>query len=168
MCEWKTIEGFEDYEISSDGQVYSHKSNKILSPNKSKKGYLQVSLYNNGKERKKLIHRLVAEAFITNPDNLPEVNHIDENKHNNNISNLEWCTRLYNMNYGTRNKKASEALSKPIAAYTKSGELVAEYPSLTAAAEAMRVTSVAICNCLTGRAKTSAGYIWKYLEKSQI
>ena len=88
---WKGIKGFEDkYRISSNGNCFSIKYNKIMSPHICNSGYYQINLYKDGKPIPKLIHRLVAEAFLDNPDNLPEVNHKDENKLNNAVSNLEY------------------------------------------------------------------------------
>lgn len=109
--EWKDIKGYEGlYQISSYGRVYSFYSNKVLNTvsNKSRKdGYIQVVLYKNDKRTTFLVHRLVAEAFIDNPNSYPQVNHKDEDKTNNCVSNLEWCTAEYNSNYGTRNKRVS-------------------------------------------------------------
>ena len=113
--EWRPIEGYEGlYEVSSYGRVRSldryvkngcsyrlHKG-KVLSLLKGEYGYLQVNLHCNGKMYKKYVHRLVAETFLPNPDNLPEVNHKDEDKSNNRVDNLEWCNRKYNLSYGTR------------------------------------------------------------------
>ena len=114
--EWRPIEGYEGlYEVSNTGQVRSldryvktcyeayklHKG-KILSPAKDKNGYLKVHLCCNGKHNIIRVHRLVALTFLPNPDNLPEVNHKDEVKTNNNVDNLEWCDRKYNNNYGTK------------------------------------------------------------------
>ena len=159
---WKAIPDFPEYEVNELGQVYSHKSNKVLSPYDNGRGYLKVCLCRNGKVHKKMIHRLVAEAFIPNPDDLPQVNHKDENIINNHVSNLEWCDAKYNCNYGTRN----ERLSKPVAAYTKAGKLVATYESIKAAAKAVERTPVNVCNCLRGRSKTCAGLVWKYADVS--
>lgn len=107
---WRDIKGYEGiYQISNYGEVmrlmsYDSKghlrNSRILKQQKNKYGYLQIGLHKNGKEKKYLIHRLVAETFIENPYNHPEVNHKDENKKNNSVSNLEWCNRIYNVNYG--------------------------------------------------------------------
>ena len=112
---WKPVVGYEGlYEVSSYGRVRSldkyvkysngrinlHKG-RILSPGKDTNGYLQVILTCNGKHKSIKVHRLIAQAFIPNPDNLPEVNHLDEDKTNNSVDNLEWCDRNYNLNYGT-------------------------------------------------------------------
>ena len=124
--EWRPIEGYEGlYYISNTGRVRSvdryvknghssyrlHKG-KMLSPIKNKDGYLQVNLCYNRKIYKKYVHRLVAKAFIENPDNLPQVNHKDEDKTNNNVYNLEWCNCSYNINYGTRQDKVRDTAIK--------------------------------------------------------
>lgn len=113
--EWKSVPGYEGlYEVSSYGMVrsldryvrcksksYRLQKGSILSPAKDKNGYLKVVLNCNGKCKTINVHRLVAEAFIPNPNNLREVNHLDEDKTNNIVENLEWCDRKYNLNYGT-------------------------------------------------------------------
>lgn len=123
---WKPIEGYEGlYEVSSYGRVRSldryvkgrygnyrlHKG-KILSPAKDTTGYLKVVLSCNGKSKTIKVHRLIAQTFILNPDNLPEVNHKDEDKTNNRVENLEFCNRKYNCNYGSRNIRRRETLIK--------------------------------------------------------
>ena len=102
---WKSVVGYEGlYMVSNWGRVKSIKFGKerILKPVTNSSGYLLVGLYKNNIEKKYSVHRLVAEAFIPNPYNLPQVNHKDENKQNNVVSNLEWCTHEYNNTYGTR------------------------------------------------------------------
>ena len=120
--EWRTIEGYEGlYEVSNLGRVRSvdryvidslgHRrfyKGKVLFPVKNNLGYLLVSICCNGKHKMFLVHRLVAQAFLLNPENLTEVNHKDEDKTNNNVENMEWCNRSYNINYGTRNTRAKD------------------------------------------------------------
>ena len=112
---WRDIPGYEGkYQVSNTGEVkslnYNHTGEiKLLKQGIKKKGYRQVNLYKNGKVKHHLVHRLVAIAFIPNPNNYKEVNHKDEDPSNNNVKNLEWCTREYNNNYGTRNKRTSES-----------------------------------------------------------
>ena len=114
--EWRDIKGYEGkYQVSSYGRIKSlnynrTKKEKILNPCLTKKGYLIVDLYKNGRRKPCTVHKLVALHFIPNYDNLPQVNHKDENKSNNRVDNLEWCTSIYNNNYGTRNKRMSEKL----------------------------------------------------------
>ena len=113
--EWRDIKGYEGrYQVSNLGRVkslnYRHTNKeKILSNTTNTKDYLTVSLYKNGKIKTYYIHKLVAAHFIPNPDNYKEVNHKDENKSNNCVSNLEWCSREYNQNYGTKTQRASES-----------------------------------------------------------
>lgn len=114
--EWKCLEflGYDNYFINNNGEI------KYISKNKEKDkkyiidkdGYFRVKINKNNKTKYYYVHRLVAIAFIPNPNNLPCVNHKDENKSNNNVDNLEWCTIAYNNNYGNRNKKASETMRK--------------------------------------------------------
>ena len=109
---WKDIKGYEGlYQVSNLGRVKSERKNRLLKPRLQKNGYLRVNLYDkNSKRSTKSVHRLVAKAFISNPNNLEFVNHKDENKTNNVVSNLEWCTAKYNSNYGTKLERQSKAL----------------------------------------------------------
>lgn len=138
--EWRPIDGYEDCYYASDwGRVkslnYNHTGKeKLLKYAVDKKGYLYVVLCKDGKRKNKKIHQLVAIAFIPNPDGLPQVNHKDEDKTNNRVENLEWCTHEYNINYGTRNKRIAEThtngrKSKPVYQYTLDGMLVKIWPS---------------------------------------
>ena len=102
---WADIKDFKDYEISTEGKVRNKRRGRVLKDRINTSGYLSVILYVNGKPISKLVHRLVAEAFIPNPDNKPQVNHINEIKTDNRVTNLNWMTRLENCNYGTRNKR---------------------------------------------------------------
>ena len=173
---WKDIEEYKGlYQVSSLGRVkslYYKKTGKekIMSSKKEKTGYYRIMLYKYGKGKYYLVHRLVALAFVPNPNNLPEVNHKDENKANNFVwvnedgsidlekSNLEWCNRVYNINYGNRTKKTS----KPIKQLTLDGTLVAIWPSIN---EVKRngFNCGHICSCCQGQRKTHKGYLWAYL-----
>ena len=110
MEDWKPIKDFEVYLVSNLGNVYSTKSKKKMHLHKMKNGYMHINLSKNNKKHSFYVHRLVANAFIPNPKNLPQVNHKDENKENNCVSNLEWCSNQYNQNYGTLSQRKSENL----------------------------------------------------------
>lgn len=104
LSNFKPIENYEDlYLVNKDGQIYSKKRNKLLSPGKSTNGYLYVVLCKNGEKKNFKVHRLVAMTFLDNPNNLPQINHIDGNKSNNHISNLEWCTASQNLKHAFYN-----------------------------------------------------------------
>lgn len=111
---WEKIETFGNYSISSLGRVKNNISGKILKPHKDKDGYEIIGLRKNNKQILKKVHRLVAIAFIPNPHNKPQVNHINEIKHDNNVMNLEWVTAKENSNWGSHNKIASECHKKKV------------------------------------------------------
>lgn len=132
---WKDVVGYEGlYKVSNKGNVYSIErkdtigrkcGGRIMKPKITRDGYLRIGLYKNGIKKSKLIHRLVAEAFIPNPKSFLEVNHKDENKKNNYVENLEWCDTRYNVNYGTRNKRDAKTKSKKVMAINiKTGEVL--------------------------------------------
>lgn len=163
---WKYIDGYEGlYQISDTGEVMNVRTGKILKATPAGAGYLFVNLSKNGDRKNYYIHRLVASAFIPNPLNLPEVNHKDEDKTNNNVENLEFCDHKYNINYGTRNERDARKQSKPVLQYTIDGTFIREWESIT---EAQRngFHSGTIINCCRGkkRYKTHKGYVWKYKE----
>lgn len=163
---WKEIDGFPDYEVSNLGRVCSFKGRypRILKLVKDQYGYLQVILYTGRKKVTKKVHRLVAEAFVPNPENKPQVNHIDENKLNNEVDNLEWVTCGENINHGTGIRRSTEARSKAVVQYTTDGVFMDLYSSLM---EAERVTGIAkssICQVCRGKRKTAGGYEWCYEE----
>jgi hypothetical protein len=164
---WYPIEGYEGlYEVSNFGRIKSLGNNKtrkmkILKTVEGRDGYLLVNLSKNGKVKSFQVHRLVAEAFIPNWFDNQEVNHIDEDKKNNHIDNLEWCEHKYNCNYGTRIKRISEKLFKSILQYTKSGVFVREWASIIEA-DRNGFNKGNVTSCCRGERKTHKGYIWKY------
>ena len=113
MEEWKNVIGYEGlYEVSNIGNVRNVRRNTLLKLSKTNYGYIQVYLYKNGIRTGLKVHRLVAQAFIPNPDNLPQINHLDEDKTNNRVDNLEWCSHKYNVNYGHRTENAIDTRVK--------------------------------------------------------
>ena len=157
----RDIEGFPHYKIDRTGKIVSFCgiTPRILRTYLNNKGYVCIDLRENGKREHKLVHRLVAEAFIDNPDSLPEVNHKDEDKTNNFASNLEWMSQEDNVAYSQPRwaKRSVQMFDK------STGELLATFPSLM---EAVRVTGINqsnICSCCLGKLKSAGGYVWKYL-----
>lgn len=181
---WRTTivngEPYENYQVSNFGRIlslnYNHTGKpKLLKYKKEKNGYLRVYLCKNKKSKIFLVHRLVAETFLLNPDNLPQVNHIDEDKTNNFVGtpendykdgNLEWCTREYNNNYGTRNKRAAKTntngkCSKGVLQFSKTGEFIREWPS-TAECGRNGFNQGNVAACCRGELKSAYGFIWRY------
>ena len=168
---WKDIPGYEGkYQVSNLGNVKSLNykrsgKEKLLTPYQKPNGYMTISLWNNNRGHTEYIHRLVANAFIDNPDNLPEVNHKDENKQNNSVENLEWCGSKYNMNYGEgAHKKSAENHKKPVYQYDLQGNFIKEWSSATDIHRVLGYSNSNIARCCRGVSKTSHGYIWRYKE----
>ena len=157
----KDIKGYEGlYAITSCGKVWSYRAQKFLSQRKNNDGYLLVNLYKNGTMKTYSVHRLVAEAYIPNPENKTEINHKDENKEHNWLSNLEWTTHKENINYGTRTTKAAAKLSKPV--YCE--ELNKVFSSTIEAAHQLGIDQGSISKCCRGKRKTCGGYTWRYIQ----
>ena len=154
---------FTKYEVYEDGRIWSYSHKKFLKLETIKDGYQRVCLLNNeGKIKKYLVHRVVYEAVTGNP--IPEglqVNHIDEDKTNNHITNLNLMTCKQNNNYGTRTERAAKAHNKQVGAY-RNGELVMTFQS-TMEAKRNGFSQSGISECCNGKRKTHKGYEWKYI-----
>ena len=149
----KDVVGYEGlYQVTSCGKVWSYKRKKFLKPFKNRGGYLRVNLSKNGEVKTYLVHRLVQEVYLPNPNNLPCVNHKDENKENNALQNLEWCTYEYNNSYGSRNKSV----------YCE--ELNRTFDGARAAGRELDLDQSHITKCCKGKRNTCGGYHWKYAE----
>ena len=162
---WKDVSGYEGlYKVSDKGRVKSigYGKERILKPRKYKDGYIHVSLYKNCEIKQYLVHRLVAKVFISNPENLPEVNHKDENPSNNNLENLEWCNRKYNNNYGTRTQRVTGKLSKPVLQYTKDGKFVREWKSTMDVQRNLGYSCSGISQCCLGKLNSAYNFVWTY------
>ena len=178
---WREVKGWEGrYEVSNWGRVRSffdthgnrRAEPRILKPRKNGDGYLRVILRKDGKGIYKSVHRLVAEAFLPNPLNLPQINHRNEIKDDNRLENLEWCDAKYNNNYGSRNEKAvkslkgkfvnSPNLSKRVLQYTLDGNLIREWPSLREVERQTGWNSGNISMACNGKWKTAYGHVWRY------
>ena len=190
---WKDIEGYEGlYQVSNLGRVRSLdkpmvvygfqkipintiRKGKVLSPRLSQDGYEKVSLTKDKKPNNLFVHRLVAKAFISNDDDCKEVNHIDGNKRNNEVSNLEWCTHLENMQHCFKNslrKKQTKPMlgrtyskspyAKKVYQYDKNGNLMKIWSSIREASEYHHVDGSNISRCCNGHAKSCKGFVWSF------
>ena len=186
---WKTAvydgEPYEGFEVSNLGRIMSLNYRRtgraeLLTPSDNGDGYLKVQLSKNGKRKTCLVHRLIAETFLDNPENLPEVNHIDEDKTNNFVflnedgtvnkekSNLEWKSHKDNINHGTRNERVSKALtngklSKRVLQLSLSGDLIREWES-TQECERNGFDHSNVTRCCNGKQKTYKGFLWMYYD----
>lgn len=165
--EWVDVNGFDDYEVSIYGEVYSKITNKILSPAIDENGYYRVALSKNGKSYTKKLHRLVAEAFIPNPNNKPTVNHKDTYKRNNRVVNLEWNTISENVKHAYDNglikvPETGRAPKKPVK-IVETGEI---FDSISDCANYLGVdpSHNHISDCMNGRRKTYKGYHYEGVE----
>lgn len=186
--EWKPMPGYEDcYLVSNKGCVWSIRSSRLLKLSETRQGYLRVSPSVNGLVKKCAVHRLVALAFIPNPENKPTVNHINENKKDNRVENLEWATMAEQNVHGTRIERAvahtdwknrnidysivaakhdyhqiNRKQMRPVLQYDRHGIFIARHDGVVEAARTVGVSAGHICCCLKGRRKTCGGYQWKY------
>ena len=173
MEEWKSITGFSNYIISNNGKIKSINYNKTgkskeLIPHKLSNGYLGVTLYDDTKKpHMLLIHRLVAITFIPNPNNYKIINHIDENRNNNFVDNLEWCDPKYNRQYGIGSKRMVETKKKngsiqKIHQLTLDGEYIAEHETTKIASLKTGVNASAIYQCCRRFCKQMKGYVFLF------
>ena len=158
---------YEKFQVSNLGRIinlnyYNTGEPKMMEPFVGGNGYLCVNLYKNRKQKMCYVHRLVAEAFIPNPDNLTEVNHIDEDKTNNRVENLEWKSHKGNCNHGTRNKRMAKAMSKTVLQLTLNGEFVREWES-TQECGRNGFDQSSVSACCNGKQKSHKGYKWCYV-----
>ena len=149
--EWRDIEGFDGYQISSLGRV--KKGDYLMNQRLCTKGYPTVSLYKERKSYSFQVHRLVANAFIPNPDNLLTVNHINEDKTDNRVENLEWMSNQDNVRYSQ---------AKTVNQFTLDGKFIRRWDAIMDIERELGFCSAFICRCLKGRCKSAYKYIWKY------
>lgn len=170
---FKQIIGFENYSVNENGVVVNTLTNHIKLPCYNNRGYLFVDLYKHNKRHREYVHRIVANAFIPNPQNKPYINHIDGNPHNNSVINLEWCTPIENVEHASKiictmnqyllanmkKKKAVKQIDR------KSGKLVNVFSSIQEASRATGIPSSNIVCVLKGRQAYTKNFIWCYVEE---
>lgn len=176
--DWKAVLGYEGlYVVNScgvvkslgrsltrkDGRSYSREE-RVLTQHPDAKGYMKVHLCKDGKPKNAFVHRLVAQAFILNPDNLPQVNHINEDKTDNRACNLEWVSCADNVNYGTGKVRCGKAHEFSVVMIMPDGSET-EFPSASAAARELGIVSQGIQNCCAGRMPTYKGVRWRYKDR---
>lgn len=169
----KEILGYPHYTISNKGEVFDIRKQCAVIPRDNGYGYYIVTLHNELGRKNFYIHRLVAEAFLPNPLDLPCVNHKDEDKRNNDVMNLEWCTYGYNNNYGTKKERGVQTRKEngsykiPESAITiqmidkKTNEVIKEFPSIKEAGRFLGKTAGHINEVVHGKRKTAYGYKWR-------
>lgn len=164
------IQKFPNYEINKNGVVRNKTTQKIIKPTLNNGGgYYKVGLYNGDGQKTVYVHRLVGVTFLPNPNNLPEINHIDGNKLNNCVSNLEWCTRKenakhsYNLGLQKSKRGGNNPLHKSVEQYTLDGVFIKKWVCVMDIERVLGIKSGAISNCCLGKSKTSHNFIWKYV-----
>lgn len=186
---WKDIPGCENYQVSTWGNVRTKRSFKLLKTFTSKRGYKHITIKINEKYVRTGVHRLVALTFIPNPNNYPIINHKDEDPSNNTCGNLEWCTPSYNVNYGTRNARASKKMkenwrakgcgdkpdlrktrykSKRVAQYDMQGNLIDIYDSIAEAETVTGTCHSSISRATRGLQNYAYGYKWVLVPKDKV
>lgn len=163
MSNWYPVPGYEElYEVNSTGEVRSicgrYGENRILKQCVGSQGYMIVTLCRKGHQKTVSVHRLIATVFIPNPENLPCVNHKDQDRTNNSAQNLEWCSYQYNNTYGDRVAKSALKRGKPVICI----ETGKKYNSTQAAHRETGIGQPKISNCCNGKAKTAGGYHWSF------
>lgn len=175
---WKDIRNYENlYQISNLGNVKSiarkgaFRKDKVLKCSYNKKGYMYVCLCKNCRRKAYRVHRLVAQAFIPNPENKPQVNHINGNKKDNSVCNLEWTTNKENSVHAHKNNLVhnpigkENALSKKVLQFDKENNLMNEWIGMREASRELNIAFSSIWMCCQGRIKTAGGYIWRYSDE---
>lgn len=162
---WKDVKDYEGlYQVSNYGNVKRIKDNYIFKQNKNSRGYRIITFTKNKKEKSVSVHRIVAETFISNPNNLSQINHIDGDKMNNKVDNLEWCTQSENMKHayktGLEIKKG-----KKVKQYDLEGNYIKTWNKMNEAEKEMNITHGKISQVCRGKQKTAYGYIWRYCDE---
>lgn len=165
---WKDVPFDSNYKVSNYGRIFSKRTNKILKGELTEKGYIRVALTEH---KRYLVHCIVARTFIPNPENKPQVNHIDGNKQNNYVDNLEWCTQSENMRHALKTglkimpKGKDVYNARVIYQYDKNNNLIKRWECMSTASQTLKISQRDIVRVCKGKRKTCGGYIWKYEEE---
>lgn len=188
---WKDIKNYPYYQVSNLGRVKSLQRERVIGNNKYIQeerilkneiiqGYVYVYLCKNNKNKGTRVHKIVMETFVPDRSNfksMPDedrnkinldnlvINHIDENKLNNRVDNLEWCTSKYNANYGERKNNIAKSRHKPIIQYDLQGNYIKTWDSIIEASNELNIIDTSICKCLKGKRNKAGGYIWRYADE---
>ena len=164
--EWREVKEYSNYEVNQLGEIRHKKRQKILKPRDNNGGYQYVNFKINGKNTNFAVHRIVANAFIPNPNGYTEVNHKDYNKKNNCVDNLEWVSSSQNKQHSYLKQENKKSRGKAVNQYTKEGIFLKTFNSVSDAAKELGCCVAAISNCCLGRTKTSQGFRWSFVESS--
>ena len=167
---WKPVADYPQYSVSSFGRVrsdnlYSHREPLIMNTYPNKDGHMRVRLCKDGAVKNYFVHRLVAAAFIANPNGLPVVNHKDENPANNHVDNLEWCTVQENTVYNKMPQRRADPLRRAIVQKTLSGAVIKKWDSRASIAAETGFSGGNITSACQGKRKSANGYLWEYAEE---
>ena len=164
--EWRTVIEYDRYEVNQFGDIRHKERKRVLTQRPNNGGYLYVNFNIEGHRKNFAVHRIVANAFIPNPNNYPEVNHKDGDRTNNNVTNLEWVSSSQNKIHAYQKEENRASRGKQVEQYSLQGILLRTFISASEAARFIGCSVGAISNCCKGRTKTSQGYVWKYAEGS--
>ena len=164
--EWREVKEYSNYEVNQLGEIRHKKRQKILKPRSNNGGYQYVNFKINGKNTNFAVHRIVANAFIPNPNGCTEVNHKDYNKKNNCVDNLEWVSSSQNKQHSYLKQENKKSRGKAVNQYTKEGIFLKTFDSVSDSAKELGCCVAAISNCCLGRTKTSQGFRWSFVESS--
>lgn len=161
---WKDIKGYEEkYQVSNLGRVKNKQRDFILKQTKDNNGYLKVALSKNKYIKHFRVHRLVAMSFLENENNYKYVNHINENKEDNRLENLEFCSSKYNCNYGTRMERIIEKLKVPVIQYDLEGNFIKKWGSIKEAIDTLKIRNIS--QVASGKRNQAGGYKWSYEQR---
>ena len=165
--EWREVKEYSKYEVNQYGEIRHKKRKQILKPRSNNGGYQYVNFKINGKPINFAVHRIVANAFIPNPNGYTEINHKDYNRKNNCVNNLEWVSSSQNKQHAFLKEQNKKSRGKAVNQYTKDGNFIKTFDTITEAAEELKCSVSAISNCCLGRTKTSQGFRWSFVESSK-